>query len=122
MSLYVVQALPLVVLGIGVRTLPLAVAMLIGGAASGVFGLAWSLAMQENVPGDMLSRVYSYDMLGSFVAIPLGQIAYGPLSEAIGDRFLELASATALIIVSLSSLASPQVRRLQHHSPPSLGA
>lgn len=114
MIVYVVQALPLVVLGLGVRTAPLALAMLLGGAASGVFGLAWSLAMQENVPGDMLSRVYSYDMLGSFVAIPVGQLAYGPLSQAIGDRALELGSAVALVAVCLGALTSPQVRRLRH--------
>jgi hypothetical protein len=27
----------------------------------------------------MLSRAYSYDALGSFVAMPLGQLAFGPL-------------------------------------------
>ncbi len=30
-----------------------------------LFGLGWNLAMQEHVPAEMLSRVYSYDMLGS---------------------------------------------------------
>ena len=28
--------------------------------------------MQEHIPADKLARVYSYDMLGSFVAIPVG--------------------------------------------------
>jgi hypothetical protein len=42
--------------------------------------------MQENIEDDMLSRAYSYDALGSFVAMPLGQLLYGPLGEAFGAR------------------------------------
>ncbi len=49
-----------------------------------VFGLGWDLAMQEHVPDEMLSRAYSYDMLGSFVAIPVGQLAFGPLAILFG--------------------------------------
>ena len=49
-----------------------------------VFSLGWSLAMQENIEERMLSRAYSYDMLGSFVAIPVGQLVYGPLGAAFG--------------------------------------
>ena len=40
--------------------------------------------MQEHVPADKLARVYSYDMVGSFVAIPVGQVAAGPIAEAVG--------------------------------------
>jgi hypothetical protein len=50
MSLYVVQALPLIVLGVGVHTVSLAVAMLLGGAASGVFSLAWSWPCKRTSP------------------------------------------------------------------------
>jgi MFS family permease len=34
------------------------------------FSVAWETSMQEHVPADKLARVYSYDMVGSFVAIP----------------------------------------------------
>ena len=49
-----------------------------------VFSLGWSLAMQEHIPDEMLSRAYSYDALGSFIAIPVGQLAVGPLGAAFG--------------------------------------
>jgi hypothetical protein len=31
-----------------------------------------------------LARVCSYDMLGSILAVPLGQVAAGPLALAVG--------------------------------------
>ena len=35
-----------------------------------VFGVIWDTAMQQQIPQDRLSRVYSYDALGSFVLHP----------------------------------------------------
>ena len=72
-----VFALPLLLLGLDPHVVPLVGAMLLAGAGMEVFGLGWNLAMQEHVPEEMLSRAYSYDALGSFVAIPVGQLVYG---------------------------------------------
>ncbi len=58
---------------------------LLAGIGIEVFGLGWSLAMQEHVPDEMLSRAYSYDALGSFVAIPVGQLAFGPIGVGVRD-------------------------------------
>ena len=33
--------------------------------------------MMENIPGKKLSSVSSYDMLGSFVVVPIGTLIYG---------------------------------------------
>ena len=65
-------------------SLPLVAGMFLAGAGIEVFGLGWSLAMQENVPEEMLSRAYSYDALGSLVAMPAGQLVAGPLGEWFG--------------------------------------
>jgi MFS family permease len=77
-----------------------------------VFGLGWNLAMQENVPDDMLARAYSYDMLGSFVAIPVGQLAFGPLASAFGIHEVLLVGAVVYVVGSLSVLLSRSVRTL----------
>ena len=45
--------------------------------------MGWNLAMQENIDDDMLSRAYSYDALGSFVAMPIGQLAVGPARRRV---------------------------------------
>ena len=75
--------IPMVVLGLDPRVGLLVVASFVAGIGLEVFGMGWNLAMQENVDEGQLSRAYSYDALGSFVAMPVGQLVYGPL----GDRF-----------------------------------
>jgi hypothetical protein len=87
-------------------------AAFLAGAGIEVFGLGWELAMQEHVPSDMLSRVYSYDMLGSFVAIPVGQLAFGPLGAAFGLQHMILVAGLCYCAISLLSLASRSVRSM----------
>ena len=71
-------------LGVDPHLVALVVAAFVAGAGIEVFGMGWNLAMQENIDDDMLSRAYSYDALGSFVAMPIGQLACGPLGAAFG--------------------------------------
>jgi MFS family permease len=90
----------------------LIVAGFIAGAGTEVFGMGWNLAMQEHVPDEMLSRAYSYDALGSFVAIPIGQILFGPIAAVYGFTDVLVVSGVAYVVVSLLVLLSPAVRRL----------
>ena len=68
--------------------------------------------MQENVPPDMLSRAFSYDALGSFAAIPLGQLLAGPLAVAFGLQRVMLVAGLLLTAVALLPLLSRSVRDL----------
>ena len=111
--------LPLVVLGLHPHTVPVMVAVFLGGMGIELFGLAWNLAMQEHVPDDMLSRAYSYDMLGSFVAIPVGQLAFGPLAAAFGVRDVLVVGGVAYLTIALLTLLSRSVRDLERVSPTS---
>ncbi len=113
-------SVPIVMLGADPRLVALVLAAFVGGAGLEVFSLGWSLAMQENVEERMLSRAYSYDMLGSFVAIPIGQLAFGPLGEAFGYSDVLVISGVVYAVVALSALLSPSVRNLRRaHSTPS---
>ncbi|SMD20853.1 MFS transporter [Lentzea albidocapillata] len=76
------------------------------------FGVAWETALQHHVPPDRLARVYSYDMLGSFVAIPLAQIAIGPVSHAFGTSAALLGCAAIYLLATAGMLASRSVRSL----------
>lgn len=87
-------------------------AAFVAGAGIEIFGLGWELAMQEHVPRDMLSRVYSYDMLGSFVAIPVGQLAFGPLGAAFGLQKMILIAGLSYCAISLLTLLSRSVRTM----------
>ena len=104
--------LPIFLLGADPTLVVLVVAAFVAGAGTEVFSMGWNLAMQENVPDEMLSRVYSYDMLGSFVAMPIGQIAVGPLAIAFGYGEVLMVSGALYVVTCVLVLLSPAVRRL----------
>jgi MFS family permease len=98
------------------HVLILVVLFFVGGAAIELFGVAWEVSVQEHVPPDKLARVYSYDMLGSFIAIPIGQVLAGPLALALGVRgALVIGGAVSLVAVAAMIAVRP-VRQLQHRS------
>jgi MFS family permease len=104
---------PMVVLGAEPNLALVVVASFVGGAGIEVFSLGWNLAMQEHVPDDMLSRAYSYDALGSFAAIPLGQLAVGPLGAVFGVRETIFVCGVLFVVISVATLGSRSVRELQ---------
>ncbi|MBF9131339.1 MFS transporter [Plantactinospora sp. S1510] len=89
----------------------------IAGAAVEQFSVAWETSMQQNIPADRLARVYSYDALGSFLAIPLGQIAIGPVALALGTGPTLLGAAGIVLLAVLGMLLDPGVRRLSANLP-----
>lgn len=114
------MGIPMMLLGVEAHLLTLVLVTFVAGAGIEVFSIGWSLAMQENIEDDMLSRAYSYDALGSFVAMPIGQLAYGPLGEVFGYRDVLLVSGIAYVAVALLALASRSVRNLERvdvHAP-----
>ncbi len=102
--------LPMLVLGLQPHVAPLLVAFFVAGIGMEIFGLGWNLAMQEHVPEEMLSRAYSYDALGSFVAIPIGQLAAGPVALALGLQHTILVAGIAYTLICVLTLASRSVR------------
>ena len=72
--------MPLLVLAHDPAVPVLLVAMFAAGVGLEHFTIAWDLSLQQNVPGDRPARVYSYDMVGSFVAIPIGQLVAEPVA------------------------------------------
>jgi MFS family permease len=117
-------ALPILALGAAPRLGLLLGAAFLAGVGTEVFSLGWSLAMQENVAERMLSRAYSYDMLGSFVAMPVGQLTYGPLGDALGRDRVLVASGVLYVAVCALVLSSRAVRTLPRRrtEPASLAA
>ena len=65
-------------------TVVIAAVGFIAGIGLEVFSVQWMTALQQHIPRHVLSRVYSYDALGSFVFIPLGLVIAGPLAERFG--------------------------------------
>jgi hypothetical protein len=102
----------MVLLGVAPALVPVAAGFFLAGAAVEVFGVGWSTALHEHVPVGVLSRVSSYDALGSFVAIPVGTFLYGWLAAAVDLETLMLVSAAVYVVISLSALLSRSVRDL----------
>ncbi|MER6569557.1 MFS transporter [Streptomyces sp. NPDC001093] len=119
-ALVAVEAVPLVVLAEAPGALLLTVAMFANGLALEQFGVAWDVSLQENIPADRLARVYAYDALGSFVALPLGEMAAGPLAGHLGIHTTLLAGATLVALVTAAALCSRQVRSLTTGPAPTL--
>jgi MFS family permease len=95
--------------------------MLVNGAAADVFEVLWQTALQEYVPGDKLSRVTSYDALGSFVLGPIGLLLVGPVAAAIGTGRTLFAAGVLVALGNIAALSTPSVRRLpagRHHDEP----
>jgi MFS family permease len=78
--------------------------------------VGWSTALHEHVPEEVMSRVFSYDALGSFVAIPVGQLLAGPLASAFGTREVVVVGAILYGLLGASTLLSRSVRDLQSRS------
>ena len=110
-------ALPLLALGLAPRLWLLLASAFLAGVGVEQFGVAWETTMQEHVPADKLARVYSYDMVGSFVAIPIGQVAAGPLAEAWGLTPTLFGAAALILLAVLGMVSSPDVRHLRHRLP-----
>jgi MFS family permease len=116
------EALPVTALGLWPALIPLLVAMLLAGLAMEQFSVVWDVSLQENVPEDRLARVYSYDMVGSIIAMPAGQIAAGPLVEAFGREPVLLVCGALIVVSTLLALCSRQIRGLVRREPVSSGA
>ena len=89
-------------------------AAFVTGVAMEQFGVAWEVSIQEHIPADKLARVYSYDALGSFLAIPIGQVAAGPIADAVGPRAALLGAAAIVVASVVGMLLNRQVRTLEH--------
>jgi MFS transporter len=94
-----VAATPLLLQPLGIA-LRLPVALLVAIWVAAGVGLAihlalWFTVFQKHVPEAALSRVSSYDALGSFVLMPLGSAIAGPIVGVIGVT--ETLIATVLI-------------------------
>jgi len=85
----------------------------LGGFAIELFAIAWDQSLQAHVPRDALSRVYSYDMVGSFIAVPLGEVAVGPLAHTSGTVPVLLGCAAIIVVVTAAAACSRSVWRIR---------
>ena len=85
----------------------------LAGIGRETFGIMWDTTMQQEIPQEKLSRVYSYDALGSWVLMPLGVAVVGPISELIGTRETIFAATAISLTATLAVLLVRDVRTIE---------
>jgi len=109
MSLF---AIPLTMLGVHPAVVLVAIAAFLAGAGAEVFSTGWNVAMMENIPLDKLSRVSSYDMLGSFVVMPIGTLVYGWLITHADPATVLITSGILYAAIAVGTTFVPSVWRM----------
>ena len=92
--------------------LPCAVA---AGVGLALFGVWWETALAQRIPPAALSRVASYDWMGSFALLPPGLVLIGVLAEAASATTVMAiagASASLLVLIALLPRETRGLRRL----------
>jgi MFS family permease len=107
------MALPIVLLAVPAPVVVIALAAFAAGFGMEIFGVFWDVAMQQQISPDQLSRVYSYDALGSFVFIPLGAAVAGPAAESVGVTETLAGAAAVIVAATALVLLIDEVRNLR---------
>jgi hypothetical protein len=103
-------ALPLSLIG-------LAFISFANGIGFAVGNTLWMTALQRNVPEHTLSRISSFDWLGSVALNPVGYALIGPIAAAIGTSQTLVVAAVLNIAVCVSVVLVPSVRSVRMNAP-----
>jgi MFS family permease len=95
------------------QTWAMAIAAFLLGVGFDIFGISWETALGQHVPIDKLSRVASYDMLGSFIAGPAGQLTVGYVAATLSVKAVELYGAGLFVLITVITLVVPSVWNLR---------
>jgi MFS family permease len=112
------MALPAVALALVVPAWALAAVMFVGGVAIEVFAVNWMLALHQEIPEDLMSRVAGFDWLGSVALSPLALALAGPAASAFGRPGALWGSAGLIVLLTLAVLLLPDVRRMERRPRP----
>ena len=86
------------------------------GVASEVFLVNWVTTMQQEIPHDLLSRLSSFDAIGSFALAPVGVAVAGPLAAAFGISVVLVAGGLLIVALTLVVLLVPEVRQMRRRT------
>ncbi len=103
---------PYVLLGIGAPLWSVVAAAFVMGVCFDMFGILWQTTLQRSVPAEALSRVSSYDALGSLMLGPIGLILAGPAAMWFGAHPALVACGIVMTLTTLAALCAPGVRQL----------
>jgi MFS family permease len=86
---------------------------LFAGIGGSLFNVFWFTVVQREVPAGELSRVSSWDHLGTYALTPLGLALVGPIAAGIGISATLYSAAALALLLTLCVLATPAVRNFE---------
>jgi hypothetical protein len=82
------------------------------GLTFALFEIWWETALVRHIPADALSRVSSYDWMGSLALLPLGFAIAGPLASVLGARTVLGVGAGVTFVTLLAAMTPRSTRQL----------
>ncbi|MER5622963.1 MFS transporter [Streptosporangium sp. NPDC002544] len=92
-------------------------AHVIGGAGWAFWSVMWATSVQTQVPAEALNRVTAYEVAGSTLFVPIGQVLAGPVAGVVGAPQLLTVSSIVAVAGCASLLLVPAVRGLRRVHP-----
>jgi hypothetical protein len=89
---------------------------LVDGGSGTLFNVLWFTALQREIRASELSRVSSWDYLGSLALQPVGQALAEPVAAAIGVSSALYGAGALFLVLLLATLAVPAVRNFAWRS------
>jgi MFS family permease len=105
----------LVLLGGAVSTIAIAFGGALFGFGNSIGNTLWFVVLQQQIPEHALSRVSSYDEMGSAILRPVGFAAVGPIAAALGTRETVIGAAAITAATSLVCALLPSIRSIDGH-------
>jgi hypothetical protein len=105
-------ALPLAALAGPLPVIAIVVSWGVGMAAVALGNTWWETALQRDIPASVFARVRSYDILVSFVFMPLGLVVFPLIARAIGDEWTLLGAAAGIALTNLVVALTPGVHEV----------
>jgi len=81
----------------------------IEGVIGTFFNAVWFTAMQRSVPAEELSRVTSWDAVGSYALQPVGLALVGPIAAAVGVSTTLYAAGGIFLVITVGVIVMPSV-------------
>jgi predicted MFS family arabinose efflux permease len=88
----------------------IALVAVVDGSTGTLFNTFWFTALQSEIPPAELSRVGSWDYLGSLALAPVGQAVSGPVAVAVGLSTALYGAAVLALVLLVGALVAPAVR------------
>jgi MFS family permease len=82
---------------------------------SDIFGVQWESGLQRHIESHLISRVSSYDWMGSLLATPIGLSVTGLLASHLGVETTIIGAAGLCGASLFAMLATPSVRAMKSH-------